>query len=102
MDLIALLRLERGDFKLRVRAAELERAEERTRLVQRNLLHGVMSCFFLQAAMSTTVLGKGWQVAVPVTKACVGVALFFAIRVPLGLVKVQKLDKYNEKYGVKR
>jgi hypothetical protein len=52
--------------------------------------------------MSTSLLGKGWKMAAPITKACVGVALFFAIRVPLGLVKVQQLDKYNEKYGVKR
>ena len=97
-----MLRLERGDFKLRVRAAELERAEERSRLVQRNLLDGVISCFFLQAALSSTVLGNGWKAAIPLTKACLGAALFFAIRVPLGLANLQKVDKYNERYGLKR
>lgn len=86
-----------------MRASELERAEERSRLLQQNLLQGVLSCFFLQAALCTSVLfGNGAKAAIPVTRGLLGAAAFFAIRVPLGLLRVRKLDKYNERYGVKR
>ncbi|CAB9512088.1 OF BC1 COMPLEX KINASE 7, chloroplastic [Seminavis robusta] len=95
-------RLERGDFKLRVRASELERAEERSRLAQKNLLEGIVCCFFLQAGLCTSVVGKGFKVAVPITKGLFGAALLFAVRVPLGVLRVRRLDKYNERYGVKR
>lgn len=86
---------------MRVRAADLERAEERSKLVQKNLFQAVVSCFFLQASVSLSVFGKGLTVAKPVTKVLLGAAVFFAIRVPLGVMKVNKLDKYNERYGVR-
>lgn len=94
-------RLERGDFKLRVRATELERAEDRSKLVQKNLFEAILACFFLQSSASVGVLGKGLSFAQPLTRAFLGAAVFFAARVPLGLLKVRKLDKYNENYGVK-
>lgn len=97
-----MTRLERGDFKLRVRAAELERAEERNRLVQKNMLQAVLSCLFLQVSMTASTFGKGLKLARPLAHLCLGAAFLLAIRVPPGLVKVRKLDKYNERYGVKR
>jgi len=105
IDPSPLHRLERGDFKLRVRASELERAEERSKLVQQNLLQAVISCLFFQGSLSLSVFGtgKGLNVVVqPLTRLCLGAAVFLAIRVPLGMLKVRKLDKYNERYGVKR
>jgi heme A synthase len=94
--------LERGDFKLRVRASELERAEERNKLVQSNMLQAVISCLFLQGFLTTSTVGKGLKYARPVSQLLLGTALFFAVKVPLGLMKVRNLDKYNERYGVKR
>ena len=99
---LAVRRLEKGDFKLRVRASELERAEERSKLVQNNLFQAVLSVLFLQGSVTVSVLGKGLKLAQPVTRLCLGVAIFFAARVPFGFMKVRKLDKYNERYGVKR
>jgi len=96
-----MTRLERGDFKLRVRANELERAEERSRLVQHNLFQAVLACLFLQGSASVGILGKGLSIARPLTRALLGVAVFFAVRVPLGLNKVRQLDKYNERYVAK-
>ena len=96
-----MTRLERGDFKLRVRANELERAEERSRLVQHNLFQAVLACLFLQGSASVGILGKGLSIARPLTRALLGVAVFFAVRDPLGLNKVRQLDKYNERYVAK-
>lgn len=90
--------LERGDFKLRVRASELERAEDRSKLVQSNLFQAVLSCFFMQGSLSVGVLGKGLPVVKPLTKVFLAAAVFFAIRVPLGVNKVRQLDKYNQRY----
>lgn len=84
-----------------MRASELERAEERSKLVQKNMLQAIVSCFFLQGSMTASTLGKGLKLAQPITQFSLGVALFFAVRVPLGLLKLRKLDNYNERY-VKR
>ena len=91
-------RLERGDFKLRVRASELERAEDRSKLVQSNLFQAVLSCFFLQGSLSVGILGNSLPVAKPLTKVFLAAAAFFAVRVPLGVNKVRQLDKYNQRY----
>ena len=66
------------------------------------MLQAILSVFFLQGSMTASTLGKGFKFAKPVAQVCLGAAVFFATRVPLGLLKVRKLDKYNERYGVKR
>ena len=70
-------------------------------MVQKNLFQAVLSCLFLQGSLSAGVLGSGLPMAKPLTKVLLGAAGFFAVRVPLGLMNVRKLDKYNERYGVK-
>ena len=39
--------------------------------------------------------------AKPLSKVLFGAAAFFAAKVPMGLAKLRKLDKYNENYGAK-
>lgn len=99
-DIVA--RLENGDFKLRVRASELERAEERSKLVQSNLFQAVLSCFFLQGSVTAAIIGTHFKYSKTLTKLCLGAAVFFAARVPLGIRNIRKLDRYNERFGVKR
>jgi len=94
-------RLERGDFKLRVRAMEVERQLDRSKLVQKNTFEAVLAGVFLQSAISLAAYGSGLSMAQPVSRVLFGAAAFFGIRVPLGIARLNKLDRYNERYGVK-
>lgn len=94
-------RLEKGDFKLRVRTLEVERQMERSKLVERNTFQAILSCLFLQTGMCMVTVGSGLSAAQPISRACFGVAALFGLRVPLGFRRLSKLDKYNERYGIK-
>jgi len=95
-------RLEQGDFKLRVRALEVERMIERSKLVQKNTFAAVVSCLCLNSAMCLATFGKTAAASRPLTKLLLGVGAIFAARVPYGLNQLRNLDDYNEKYGIKR
>jgi hypothetical protein len=56
---------------------------------------------FFQCGISLLTVGSGLKGARPASRVLLGVASFLAIRVPLNLVKLKKLDTYNEKYGIK-
>jgi predicted unusual protein kinase regulating ubiquinone biosynthesis (AarF/ABC1/UbiB family) len=94
-------RLEKGDLKLRVRAMEVERQLERSKLVQRNTLDAVLATLFLQSAISVATIATGFKYAVVMQRALLGAAALFGVRLPMGLRKLRLLDKYNERYGVK-
>jgi len=111
-------RLESGDFKLRVRALEAERRLTRADLVQSNIFKGVVATLifnvgvmllsqgeFLWASMSTTK-PVSHRVAVRIThgfgKVFVSGAVVLGIQILYGINKLKKLDKYLEKFGVKR
>jgi len=95
-------RLEQGDFKLRVRALEVERQMERNKMTQKTTFQAVLAGLFLQCAMSVTVSGVAPpSVAKPLTRGLLALSAAFGISVPLGLFKIRQLDKYNERYGVK-
>eukprot|EP00815_Leptocylindrus_aporus_P000427 CAMPEP_0116056528 /NCGR_PEP_ID=MMETSP0322-20121206/4076_1 /TAXON_ID=163516 /ORGANISM="Leptocylindrus danicus var. apora, Strain B651" /LENGTH=947 /DNA_ID=CAMNT_0003540379 /DNA_START=307 /DNA_END=3147 /DNA_ORIENTATION=- len=49
-------RLEKGEFKLRVRALEVERQLERTKMVQSNIFHAVFSGLLLNAGLCLSLL----------------------------------------------
>eukprot|EP00581_Thalassiosira_minuscula_P007964 CAMPEP_0183711900 /NCGR_PEP_ID=MMETSP0737-20130205/7240_1 /TAXON_ID=385413 /ORGANISM="Thalassiosira miniscula, Strain CCMP1093" /LENGTH=1086 /DNA_ID=CAMNT_0025940469 /DNA_START=60 /DNA_END=3320 /DNA_ORIENTATION=- len=97
-------RLEKGELKPRVRALEVERMIERNKLVQSNIFSAVLSCLFLNSAMGMATLGQnmiGANMARPLTKSFFAAAVMFGLRVPYGvLVKLRKLDEYNERFGV--
>lgn len=96
-------RLERGDFKLRVRAMEVERQLERSKMVQTNIFQAVLSGVLLQSALAVVMVGSSTvPAAVPISRVLFASAAIIAARIPFGVFKLQQLDKYNERYGVKR
>lgn len=95
------LRLERGDFKLRVRAMDVERQLERSKIVQQNTFNAVLAGVFVQSALALATYGSGLSMAQPLSRLFLGTATLFGVRVPFGLARLQKLDRYNERYGVK-
>merc|ERR1712176_1636148 len=98
-DIVA--RLEKGDFKLRVRALEVERQNERNSLVLRNSYEIIFLGVLLQAGISLLTTGSGIKAARPAGKLLLGAASILTARVPLNLLKVRNLDKYYEKYSRK-
>lgn len=94
-------RLEKGDFKLRVRALEVERQLERSKLVQKNTFDAVLAGVLLQSAIALASFGSGLTAAQPLSRILMGVATYVGLKVPLGIFRLNQLDKYNEKYGVK-
>jgi len=99
-------RLEQGDFKLRVRALETERALERSSIVQGNIFNAVCCGVLLNGAITLMggvgagVGGARWAKAG--AKVMVVAATAFGMQVPYGLKKLWNLDKYFEKYGRKK
>lgn len=93
-------RLERGDFKLRVRALETERQLERTKVVQKITLSAVVSGLFLQGGMAVLSFGTGIGGAGVVGRLLFGVSAIVGSRIPIGVYRLNKLDKYNAGYGV--
>jgi len=96
-----IIRLENGDFKLRVRNLETERAADRSKMVQKNILNGIAASVCLQVATVAVTIGKDVTALRPVTRIALGAAAFFAIRIPLGMYKLFKYDDNNRRYGVK-
>jgi len=91
-------RLEKGDFKLRVRALEVERQNERSRIVLRNSYEVILLSVLFQTGISLLTVGSGLRGARHLSKLLLGGAIVMAARVPFNLLKVRKLDKYYESY----
>lgn len=94
-------RMEKGEFKLRVRTLEVERMMERNKIVQSNIFYAVMSCLFLNSALVVSSTGNGSLSTVRGVRALYAAASFVMCKVPLGVRKLRKLDAYNERYGKK-
>ena len=94
-------RLEKGDFKLRVRALEVERQNERSNLVLRNSYEMVLLGVLLQTGISLLTIGGGIKGARPIGRIILGAASILTARIPYNLLKVRNLDKYYEKYNMK-
>ena len=56
----------------------------------------------MNVGTALTVAGRGLSFASPVSKGAFALALILGLRVPYGIVQINKLDKYNERFGVKR
>jgi hypothetical protein len=95
------VRLEKGDFKLRVRAMDVERQNERSKIVLKNTYEAVILGLVFQGGVSLLTVGSGFRLARPLSRVLLCAAAFLALRVPLNLRRLRKLDKYNENYGMK-
>lgn len=86
-------------MKPRVRAMEVERMVERNKIVQSNIFSAIISCLFLNTAVSVATLGTSMIGARPLAKSFAVAAVVFGLRVPYGVfVKLRKLDTYNERF----
>lgn len=79
----------------------MERQNERSKLVLRNTYEAVILSILFQSGITLLALGSGYSGAKPLGKALLGISAFLAARVPFNISKVRKLDKYNERYGMK-
>ena len=80
---------------------EVERQLERSKLVQKNTFEAVLAGVLLQVAISVTPQLAGTKFAIPVGRALFGAAGILGLKIPMNLAKLRKLDKYNQRYGVK-
>lgn len=100
-------RLEQGEFKLRVRATEVERMMERNKIVQKNIFHSILSFAFLNTGILLSTVGinalsASWIPTKWTLRLFFVTALFIGVKVPMGMQDLNKLDEYNKRYGVKK
>ena len=100
-------RLEQGEFKLRVRALEVERMMERSKIVQKNIFHSILSFAFLNTGILLSTVGykylsTSWIPAKWTLRLFYGAALLIGSKVPLGMRELNKLDEYNKRYGINK
>lgn len=94
-------RLEKGDFKLRVRALEVERQNEKSSLILQNSYEVIFLGLLFQSGISLLTVGTGVKGARVLGRLLLSAAAVLTARVPFNLMKVKKLDKYYEKYNMK-
>ena len=80
----------------------MERAMERSKLVQANTFRSALACLFLNGGLAISLVATERALAVPLSRLLFTGAGVLASTVPFGLWKIQQLDKYLEKFGVKR
>lgn len=95
-------RLERGEFKLRVRSLELERMMERTKMVQANTFSAVMSGLLLNTGICLATIGSGGTMSRPLSRFLFTTAGLVAMKVPYGMWKIKKMDDYLDTFGLKK
>jgi hypothetical protein len=100
-------RLEQGEFKLRVRALDVERMMERSKIVQKNIFHSIVSFAFFNTGILLSTVGKSSLSApwIPTTwtlRLFFGTAAWVGAKVPMGLRELNKLDEYNKRFGIKK
>ena len=94
--------LEKGEFKLRVRSLEVERQNQRSNLVLKNIFAAVLATLFLQTGVVFTTVGSTMAVSTPVARGFYVAAALMGLRVPYGVRQVNQMDEYLENYGQKR
>eukprot|EP00591_Stephanopyxis_turris_P002052 CAMPEP_0195524540 /NCGR_PEP_ID=MMETSP0794_2-20130614/24438_1 /TAXON_ID=515487 /ORGANISM="Stephanopyxis turris, Strain CCMP 815" /LENGTH=918 /DNA_ID=CAMNT_0040654783 /DNA_START=196 /DNA_END=2949 /DNA_ORIENTATION=+ len=78
-------RLERGEFKLRVRALEVERMMDRAKLVQANTFRSALSCLMLNSGIGLATVAKGSALSTPLSRIMFLGAAAVASTVPHGM-----------------
>lgn len=100
LSLVLLTRLEKGDFKLRVRTTEVERQLQRSKLVEKNIFAAALSGLFLNIGVSLATVGREVVASTPLSRAMFIAAFAMGTRIPYGIMQINKLDAYNERFGV--
>jgi hypothetical protein len=94
--------LEQGEFKLRVRSLEVERQNQRSSLVLKNIFSAVLATLFLQTGVIFSTVGGSLACSSVFARIFFIASAFTGARVPYGILQLVKLDNYNEQFGVKR
>ena len=87
-----ITKMERGDLKLRVRVLESERAFKRMDLVQSNMGVAIAASAFLNMGILLSTLGPAGTLSVA-ARAALALSGVFGVQVPIGLLKLNALDK---------
>mmetsp|Transcript_10521 Transcript_10521/g.23356 ORF Transcript_10521/g.23356 Transcript_10521/m.23356 type:complete len:700 (+) Transcript_10521:107-2206(+) len=90
-----ITRMEQGDLKVRVRVLESEKAFKRMEIAQGNMITAVAAGTFLNLGVMLAS-SSGGQLSLA-AKGALALAGVFGVQVPLGLLKLRKLDKSFEK-----
>ena len=75
---------------------------ERSSIIQSNIFTAVLSGLFLNTGILLSTVPTGSVGAKILSRIMFGCATITGAKVPLGMLKVQKLDKYRENYGLKK
>ena len=75
---------------------------KRNKITQGNIFNAVLSCLFLNAGVVCATVGNKVLSSKPMLRAVFALAGVAAVRVPMGLRDLKKLDEYNARYGVKK
>lgn len=75
---------------------------ERNKITQKNIFHAVISCMFLNTGVVCATIGNGIISSKPMLRFIFAAAAVAAVKVPMGLMDLKKLDAYNARYGVKK
>jgi len=89
-------KMEQGEFRVRARVLESERAFKRAEVVQENLGFGILASTFLNSAL---VLSASAGRIILATRMLWILALLSGIRLLLGVVKLRNLDSKFKKYS---
>jgi len=88
-----LTRMEQGDLKLRVRVLESERAFKRMEIVQSNMAVAIAASAFLNIGILLATVGSPAGQLSLGARGALALAGIFGVQVPIGLIKLQALDK---------
>lgn len=81
---------------------EVERQLQRSKLVEKNIFTAALAGLFLNAGVTLATVGRGMVASTPLSRAMFVVAIALGARIPYGIMQVNKLDAYNERFGVKK
>jgi hypothetical protein len=81
---------------------EVERQLQRSKLVEKNIFAAVLSSLFLNTGICLATVGREAMFSTPLSRAMFVAAFALGLRVPYGIQQVNSLDRYNERFGVKK
>jgi len=88
-----LRRMEQGDLKVRVRDLQSEQSFKRLEVIQANIANAVLSSVFLNLAIVLGNIASPSRTAQIAAKFAMGSAVWLGLQLPLGLVKLKKIEQ---------